>query len=53
LAHGQLTDATLNILRSVATTIDSNTSDPVYRIRHKTRLLLYFLMIAPDYNILK
>lgn len=53
IAHGQLTDATLNILRNVASTIDTNTSDPVYRIRHKTRLLLYFLMISPDYNILK
>ncbi len=53
LSHGQLTDATLNILRSVATTVDANSSAGAWRNRHKARLLLYYLMISPDYNILK
>ncbi len=56
LSHGQLSNSTKNILRSVATEIDSHTNEtwwqPLYR-KHKTRLLLYYLMISPEYNILK
>jgi uncharacterized protein (DUF1800 family) len=58
LSHGQLSDVTLNILRSLCTEMDSYAvpGDPWWLARykrHKTRLLLYYIMISPDYNILK
>ncbi len=58
LAHGQLRDATLNMLRNIAKNIDLN-SDPndnwwwPRHKRYKVRTLLYFLLISPDYSILK
>jgi uncharacterized protein (DUF1800 family) len=58
LGRGQLSDATLNNLRYIGTTVDKNTSPndtwwwPLWR-RHKVRIMLYFLMISPDYVIQK
>jgi uncharacterized protein (DUF1800 family) len=57
-AHGQIGDATLNIMRNIAKEIDKNTNIndswwyPIHR-RHKVRILMYFLFISPDYAILK
>ncbi|MBK8701071.1 MAG: DUF1800 family protein [Saprospiraceae bacterium] len=55
--HGQLSDGTKNILRNVFDTIDTNTQNSSYwateRMRHKVRFLLYFILISPDFNILK
>lgn len=54
LAHGQLSDNTIGLLRNIATTIDNdpNSNDPWWK-RHKLRLMLYFLLISPEFNILR
>jgi uncharacterized protein (DUF1800 family) len=57
-ADGQLGDATLNTLRILCKEIDSNTNPndtwwfPRYK-HHKIRNLIYFIIISPDYSILK
>jgi uncharacterized protein (DUF1800 family) len=58
LGRGQLSDNTIAILRKIGTTIDANYNpNDTWWVsqwrRHKVRNMLYFLMISPDYNILK
>ena len=58
ITHGQLGDGTKGILRNVWNELDTyainNPWWPIDEVRrHKVRFLLYFVMISPDYNILK